>query len=853
MENDILRNELIKARPFESDKPYIFISYRHADYELVWRDVIELKNRNLNIWIDCENVNGWKFDEQEDWSDQAIPALKKAESVIVYFSKNAFNGTGFAKECKYLQTHSDKKYFSFFIGFDPKETNIERNKEIENIIRKLKNEKNETVAELEERKTAYRYITRCGNQLNYYINYETNHTHLNHYDFQNTLKYNHSFIDNNSIIEWTKESAKTWISMKAPSRPSACELEIYREYFKKVKAETSSTEKPKVLILGSTAEFRKIAFDEGFSVFVVDYSKDYYNEISKEIETNILDAEIYIQADWCNMSDHLKEEYSKFNIIIGDLAIGNIPPERLSDFFKNISLLLSPNGFFLGKSVYKYSNYTLTKENLMKQLLEAAEDSSITKDNLYEHIMYPLSIFAGTFDEKNGYQEIDFSALYEIIKEFNEKYNSEITPEDKFSIYLDESTRFDKKMPKHFYIYSYNKIFDNLDNNELFIDDVRYGNDTYKDFFPLLIIKKGKPLIDNTMVTSFIDQADENIKKEWSNSITALHFIKSILSEDGEDDDTTWELFGYIKDIMSKARIEINEKYNFFLSDIPITNMQEETDVLTDVASLNEEEKKLLLSEEEKKSLQFNYTCGLLINLLKKETENNPNIHNYLLDFVVRTLMSRCKAGKWEPEGVPWMSARICICLFPLYEEWMKECENSKYEGKNRKYIEKVQRVVTQLADKRKGQDFWVSEKTNNDHFDTSALCLEMLNLYKKYIDGLDKKIDEICNIHVNNNKIRETLVKYPIGDSLIQDVLKGTKINGKPAYKKLCGRISWYSMLYIFAQGEEKEYLGMQLKAFCYKFRNNYNELIDSTHSLEIGLIPQILYSLKRTSLFGS
>ena len=630
-----------------------------------------------------------------------------------------------------------------------------------------------------------------------------------------------------SSIEWTKESAETWNLMKAPSRPSVSELEIYQEYFKRVKREMPSTEKPKALILGSTIEFRKLAFNEGFDVFVVDYSAEYYEEISKSLNPNIVKAERFVCIDWCKMGDYLKNELNRFKIIIGDLAIGNVAPENLEMFFKSISCLLSRDGFFLGKSIYKYSNYSISSNDITEKLRAVACDQTITSDNLYEHLMFPLSIYAGSFDEELGCQRIDFVALFKTVTEFVERNKSIIVPEDKFAIYLRDETRFDTRMPKNFYIYSYQRIMDVLYKETLYIDDVRYGkNDSYKSDFPLLVIKKGVPSTTATTPESFIDQAPNIIKKNWKNSITALYFIKSVLPEDTEDEASIWNTYNFVKKVISESRIEINERFNYFLSEIPSANMQQETDILTASTPLED--------ERIKKILQFNYTCGLLISLLHKETDNKQN---YLLDFVVRTLFSHYKDGKWEPEGAPWMSARICICLYPLYEEWKTA------DGRYQNYINKVERVVKQLAYRRGNDNFWTSETGN--HFDTSALCLEMLNLYNKYIPSLSNILNEMRELHIDNSRIQETFIKYP------QDVINEMTINGKPAYKKLCGRISWYSILYLLAKEEDKPIIAMHLKSFCYLFTQNYEKLINTTHNKEIGLIPQIIYSLKRTGIF--
>ena len=642
----------------------------------------------------------------------------------------------------------------------------------------------------------------------------------------------------NEKIEWTADYARTWHSMKAPSRPSKSEIDIYGEYFELVKKKKSSTIAPNVLILGSTVEFRQLAYSKGFVVYVIDYSQDYYEEISKEIDPQIKEKETFIHANWLQMANILGQEEIQFDIIIGDLAVGNVSPNCLSTFFDNIEKLLSSDGLFLGKSVYKFSNDNTNKEQIIDKLKKIAVDENITKESLYEHVMFPLSIFASQpVPQEEGCYRINFQSLFDTVAEFVNDNIGAIIPRDKFDIYLKDSTRFDIKMPKNFYVYSYKKMVETIETRNLYIDDTRYGMDAYKNNFPLFIIKKGDPQKDIVSPESFIEQTPNDKRKDWNDSITSLFFVQSIRLWDDNDDELNNEtIFHYIEKLISESRIKIDKDYKYYLSEIPIDNMKNETAALS---------KQTPLSLSEKDDLQFNYTCGLLINLLYKLKKTD----NYLLKFVTRSLFAKLKQlALWEPSKAPWMSARICICMFPLYQDWKENADDlTKQEGS---YLRRLEKVVKQLVDRRKaGEEFWASE--TGSHFDTSALCLEVLSLYKEYIPEFKKKIDEILDIHVNNNNIKETFIRFPIGDSLIQDVINETTINGKHAYKKLCGRISWYSILYRLANESEKTIIASQLTSFCHKFRNSYGELLAKTHNQEVSLVPQILYSLKRTEIF--
>lgn len=80
---------LIKSTPCDINKPYIFISYSHMNANVVLSDVVELKRRGLNIWIDYDRLNGGKDDSDTTWADKIRNTLQNpnCKGVIFYLSK----------------------------------------------------------------------------------------------------------------------------------------------------------------------------------------------------------------------------------------------------------------------------------------------------------------------------------------------------------------------------------------------------------------------------------------------------------------------------------------------------------------------------------------------------------------------------------------------------------------------------------------------------------------------------------------------------------------------------------------------------------------------------------------------
>lgn len=688
------------------------------------------------------------------------------------------------------------------------------------------------------------------------------------YTYINTKKLSDKVLEekNNVVnkIDWSIERAKTWHKMKPPSKPSESEISVYTNFFQKLRTEKPSTSNLKALILGSTTEFRRLARNESFEVTVVDYSKAYYEEINKDLHDSYdINNEKLVVCDWCNMSEHSELKFNKYDIIIGDLAIGNVSPENIDTFLENVKLLLKDDGYFLGKSVYKYSDYKVNKNLIEQKITDLINNEEITKDNLYEHIMYPLSIYASEkYKENCGVFKINFQELYNTILERTSALAQK--EKEKFDIYLNEITKFDEKMPKDFFVYEFNYIIEKMSNHNLFLEDIIYSLDVYKNEFPLLIFR-GKDLkIRNKNISIFLEDLgemtvvptrQETYLSVWKKSISSQYFLYQI-----DDFIEVNDLASVIKGIFAKAQIVVQDNLDYKILTIPEENMLQET-------LRNFENTNLPNSQELQSALQLNYTCGIIANMVNHCKEQNYSAS--VLDLILTTLFANKKERNfWKPVKWLWLSARICISLFPIYKRWKSTVEKERGQLSIKicelNYIANLEEVVNKLSEINieKTNYFWSSEN-DRSHFDTSALCLETLYLYSSYMnnDNITLLIDEILTKFVRENRIKETFVKYPIFGSLIEAVCNGEKINGEYAYKKLCGRIEWYTIIYVICRDwgtnkEDKEllvvseYIEIQLKKFWTIFVDHSQKILEKTIMLEKSCVPQILFSLYRTKI---
>ena len=78
---------LEQIQPCDTRKPYIFVSYSNADWEMVATDVLEFQRRGYNIWMDKKNLDSRK----DAWTDDALPAINSwlCQMVLFYISSSS--------------------------------------------------------------------------------------------------------------------------------------------------------------------------------------------------------------------------------------------------------------------------------------------------------------------------------------------------------------------------------------------------------------------------------------------------------------------------------------------------------------------------------------------------------------------------------------------------------------------------------------------------------------------------------------------------------------------------------------------------------------------------------------------
>lgn len=269
---------------------------------------------------------------------------------------------------------------------------------------------------------------------------------------------------------WGKKLAEIWTNNVAPSRPSNSELCVYNKYLRIVQKRLNRP--VELLVLGSTPEFRDWGFEQDLNISVVDENESYFNMITREIRHKNLRENLYITR-WESM-----EFDKKFDIIIGDLTIGNLEPSRFNEFLIRIKNCLSAEGLFIGKSFLWDENEKVITPS---EIIENYKNS--IKIHPYTYINSQLGLFC--LDRENYL--IDFQKMYNELEKLNVK--GELSDE-LFSYFKDIGWNTEMKFKffspsKSFFVKSVNK--------ELHFVRYEYTDEIYTNVFPIYIIElKGK-------------------------------------------------------------------------------------------------------------------------------------------------------------------------------------------------------------------------------------------------------------------------------------------------------------------------------------------------------------------------
>lgn len=207
--------------------------------------------------------------------------------------------------------------------------------------------------------------------------------------------------------KWERISSN-WMHFLPPGRPGVEELDIVSRLIKKY----AVSERPKVLILGVTPEYRDLFTSHGVDITIVDQSEEMLSVVSpfRKYDSD----EHTVIADWF---DYLPTVKSQFDFIIADLVQGNISYELQPVFYELISQALNNKGYFIERVLTFRSSSSIKNVLELYEKYESLPINSITLNTMMSEVFFVSDL---TFKSK----KVEVAQIYQHMLAHTDKYNS---------------------------------------------------------------------------------------------------------------------------------------------------------------------------------------------------------------------------------------------------------------------------------------------------------------------------------------------------------------------------------------------------------------------------------------------
>ena len=264
---------------------------------------------------------------------------------------------------------------------------------------------------------------------------------------------------------WTKTIADTWSKWTPPDRPSPGELKIYDEALRQI---LKRNPKPKVMVLGSTSEFRDLYAKYKLPCTVVDYSRDNYFALGTLMKRKAYN-ETLITGDWRTFKP--KEKY---DLILGDYCVNVLPKKDQAKFIRHMADILSPDGLCMLKTFVRY-------DSERPDLAEALKfyRTKMKRRPILETLMAPM--FKSVYDFKK--EETLFTDLW---RKFVSLKKTGKIKKSEFDYFTSLNLG---NIPLRVYIPFFPDIIRLISANAK-LHSVRFGGEWFSLDVPILVIKK---------------------------------------------------------------------------------------------------------------------------------------------------------------------------------------------------------------------------------------------------------------------------------------------------------------------------------------------------------------------------
>lgn len=259
-------------------------------------------------------------------------------------------------------------------------------------------------------------------------------------------------------LKWDEEVAAAWKHTYPPCQPSPSELQIIERYVKELNGN------PKVLILGSTPQFRDLLLKHGLKPTCVDYNRTNFHILKRMMKQR--GKEKLIISDWREME--LDEDY---DLVLGDLSFQMVPLGDNEKIFRILRGALTEDGKIIHRNWMRIPNAYQDVSEILKE----------RRRNAHPLYSFAIPLIQHCYDDRKG--SVLFAQRIVPYAEILCK-NGYLTKTECNAI---------GRCWKFYQIPNYlptKKEFERLAKKYFKIEGIRYGRNWFSKFCPIYILRK---------------------------------------------------------------------------------------------------------------------------------------------------------------------------------------------------------------------------------------------------------------------------------------------------------------------------------------------------------------------------
>ncbi|TKJ17811.1 hypothetical protein CEE44_04770 [Candidatus Woesearchaeota archaeon B3_Woes] len=230
-----------------------------------------------------------------------------------------------------------------------------------------------------------------------------------------------------------------------PGKPTKQEKKIF---YKFIKEALKKRKKTRALILGATPSIRDELAKFNVEVTLIDINKNMINEMSKL--TTHKKKEIIVKGNWINT----KFPDNHFDIVMGDLVLGNLDAKHQPKFLKEVKRILKQEGYWIHRMFFFPPNW---KFESTEQVLKKFSKMKHNYDRSTELLVY---LVYNTYNKKT--HEVYTREIKKTLKKYWKK-DKYIYPNDpKVEELMNEMYTMYKPLKKTWYTGTKKEVFSRI-------------------------------------------------------------------------------------------------------------------------------------------------------------------------------------------------------------------------------------------------------------------------------------------------------------------------------------------------------------------------------------------------------